>query len=64
MGLILGFLAIAMAFQPGIIKIGVQNAPTVYYNIDKEEWTVPVYDETKYIINCIERDRVRCLRGK
>ena len=64
MGLILTFLALAMAFQPGTIKIGVQNAPTVYYNIDKEEWTVPVYDETKYIINCIERDRVRCLRGK
>lgn len=63
MGLILAFLAVAAAFQPGTIKIGVENTPTVYYNIDKEEWTVPVYDQTKHIINCIERDRVRCLRG-
>ena len=64
MGLILTFLAIAMVFQPGTVKIGVQNTPTVYYNIDKDKWTVPVYDQTKRIINCIERDRVRCLRGK
>ena len=36
MMLIITFLALAIAFEPATIKIGVQDVPTVYYNTDKE----------------------------
>ena len=63
MMLIITFLALAIAFEPATIKIGVQDVPTVYYNTNKEEWTVPLYNQLKDGIICLERNDIKCLKG-
>ena len=62
--LIITFLAVAIAFDPATIKIGVQDAPTIYYNTDKDEWTLPLYNQLKKGIVCLERNDITCLRGR
>ena len=64
MGLIITFLAIAIALDPGTIIVNVGEAPAVVYDQTTKSLTVPSYEQTKYIIRCIERDRSSCLRGR
>ena len=61
LGIIL-FLMAGIMSDPGTVQLQ-WNVSAVIYDTEKKEWTVPVYEETKHIIRCVERDRVQCLRG-
>ena len=63
MGLIITFLAIAIALDPAVITINVGEAPAVIYDKNDKSWTLPSYEQTKHIIKCIERSDSRCLRS-
>ena len=57
------FLMAGIIVDPGVISVNVGSAPGIIYDRNDKSWTLPIYDQTKHIVKCIERDRARCLRG-
>lgn len=57
------FLVATIVVDPGVISLQVGKAPGIIYDRNDESITIPIIEETKHIVECIERDRTRCLRG-
>lgn len=58
------FIFAVIILNPGEISVQVDDKPKIIYNRETKKWTVPIYENTKHVIQCIERGRVKCLKGE
>lgn len=60
---LLFWISVHVVFDPGVIKIQIQNAPAVVYDKNDGSWAIPVYEESKHFIKCIQDNNINCLKG-
>lgn len=58
------WLVVDAVFQPGVITINVDKAPTLEYDRNEKSWAIPAYNNIKQTIQCIELNKVKCLKGE